>query len=322
MKKIIFFAAVIFALISNQGGAQITDSSKSKIQNMELENFDKLWDYNKPAETEVKFRAILDRVKPEDDLSYYVQLFTQIARTQGLQRKFDDAHKTLDEAESLLTADLKLAKVRYLLERGRVYNSSGKPDTARSYFDQAFELAKEIGEDFYAVDALHMIAITEKPEKALEWNLKAIDYTEKSTDTRAKGWLGSLYYNTGWSLFDLGKYSEALEIFKKGQQFREEKKQDSEIRIAKWCVARTLRALNKIDEALNMQRALLEEFNKIGEKDGYVFEELGECYLVLGRSDDAEKYFKSAYEELSKDDYLVNNEQKRIERIKELGKVK
>jgi tetratricopeptide (TPR) repeat protein len=312
---------LLFALALNQGLTQTTDSSETKTNNMKLENFDKLWDYNKPAETEIKFLGILDKLKPEDDLSYYVQLLTQIARTQGLQQKFDDAHKTLDKAESLLNDTLKLARVRYLLERGRVFNSSGKPDTARPYFDQAFELGKEMKEDFYAVDALHMTAITEKPEKSLEWNLKAIDYAEKSPDTRAKGWLGSLYNNTGWSLFDLAKYSEALEIFKKAQQFREEKKQDPEIRIAKWCVARTLRAMNKTEDAFAVQKALLDEFDKIGEKDGFVYEELAECYLIMGQNDSAEKYFKLAYEELSKDDWLVESEPKRIERLKELGKV-
>jgi tetratricopeptide (TPR) repeat protein len=322
MKRNLFFVATILALTTNLNLARTTDSTIIIINNMELENFDKLWDYNNPAETEKKFREILAKVKPEDDLSYYVQLLTQIARTQGLQRKFEDAHKTLEEAELLLTDDLKLAKVRYLLEKGRVHNSSGKPDSAKPYFDQAFELGKEIGEDFHAIDAMHMIAIVETQEKSLEWNLKAIDFAEKSSDTCAKDWLGSLYNNTGWSLFDVGRYEEALDIFKKSQAWWEEKKQNTETRIAKWCVARTLRAMNKIEEALNIQNALLEEFEKIGEKDGFVFEELGECNLILGKRNSAEKYFKLAYEELSKDDWLVKNEPKRIERLKKLGKVK
>jgi hypothetical protein len=49
-------------------------------------DFDKLWNFNDPAESERKFRAL-----PPD-----AEVQTQIARAQGLQRKFDEAHKTLD----------------------------------------------------------------------------------------------------------------------------------------------------------------------------------------------------------------------------------
>jgi tetratricopeptide (TPR) repeat protein len=289
---------------------------------VELENFDKLWDYNNPAGTEVKFRTILSKHKQADNPSYYVQLLTQIARTQGLQHKYEDAHKTLDEAKRLLNDNLKLAKARYLLERGRVFNTSGKPDKAKPLFIQSYELSKEIAEDFYSIDAMHMIAIAETPEKSLEWNLKAIELAENTSDKRANRWLGSLYNNTGWSLFNMEKYTEALSIFEKALKWYEEKKHDEETRIAKWSVARTLRAMNKTKEALTIQKDLMEEFNKIGEKDGYVYEELGECYLSLGKKSEAEKFFKLAYEELSKDEWLVQNETKRIERLKELGKVK
>src|SRR5687767_12230940 len=84
----------------------------------ELPDFIKLWDFSNPAKTEELFREILPKAKASGNTGYLVELMTQIARTQGLQKKFDDAHKTLDEAQALLTEDLKRAKVRYLLGRG------------------------------------------------------------------------------------------------------------------------------------------------------------------------------------------------------------
>src|SRR5262245_1505568 len=97
-------------------------------------DFDKLWDYSNPGATEEKFRALLPDAERRSDLSYLSQLLTQVARTQGLQNRFDEAHATLDGVEKMLTDDLKLARIRYLLERGRVFNSSGKPRQALPFF--------------------------------------------------------------------------------------------------------------------------------------------------------------------------------------------
>jgi tetratricopeptide (TPR) repeat protein len=136
-------------------------------------DFDSLWDYDKPAETEMKFRELLPAIH---NPSHHVQLLTQIARAEGLQRKFDAAHQTLDNAEKFLTPDLKRARIRYLLERGRAFNSSGQPDKAQPLFQQAYELAQAEREDFYAVDAAHMLAIVEPPEQQLAWNRRHLSH--------------------------------------------------------------------------------------------------------------------------------------------------
>jgi hypothetical protein len=56
-----------------------------------------------------------------------------------------------------------------------------------------------------------------------------------------------------------------------------------------------------------------------GESDGYVFEELGECLLLLGRPGEARLFFARAYAELSRDSWLAESEPARLERLKELG---
>lgn len=286
-----------------------------------LADFDALWDYNNPEQTEIKFRELIPTAKQSDNLSYYAQLLTQIARTQGLQYKFEDAHQTLDSVETILTDDLILARIRFLLERGRVYNSSNYPDKAKPLFLEALEIAEANKKDFYAIDAIHMLQIVEPPEKQIEWANKTIELAEKSTDQRAKNWLGPLYNNTGWTYHDLKEYDRALEMFKKSLKLREESNNIYSIIIAEWCIARTYRSLSRIDEALDIQSALEKEIEEEGfEPDGYVFEELGECLLLLGEKEEAQKYFKLAYDILSKDEWLVRNEHKRLERLKELGK--
>jgi tetratricopeptide (TPR) repeat protein len=281
-------------------------------------DFDSLWDYDRPGETELKFRELLPAVH---DPSHRAQLLTQIARAEGLQRKFDDAHLTLNEAESFITPDLTRAAIRCLLERGRVFNSSGQPEQAKPFFKQAYERALALGEDLYAVDAAHMLAIVAPPEQQLEWNLRAIEMAEKSDDPRARNWLGSLLNNLAWTYHDAGQYETALDTFQKALKWREQQGDAKATRIARWCVARALRSLKRIDEAYAIQTALLREYEAIGEKSGYVYEELAECLHALGRDSEAQPYFALAYDDLSKDSWLVNHEAQRLQRLKELGKV-
>lgn len=313
MKKIFVSLAVLLI-------AGCSTESETKKEVKPLTDFDALWDYNDPARTEVKFRELLPGAKESSDKSYYAQLLTQIARTEGLQRKFEDAHQTLDTVEVLLTDELIVAKIRYLLERGRVYNSSNQPDKSKPLFLEAWELGVAKGEDFYAIDAAHMLGIVEPPEKQLEWAGKAIELAEKSTDQRARNWLGSLYNNTGWTYHDLKQYNKALELFEKSLRWREGKNDEEGIRIAKWTIARTYRSLGRIEKALQIQRELEKEFEQKGiEHEGYVFEELGECLLLLQNEDEARKYFKLAYDLLSKNQWLVANQPERLKRLRQLG---
>ena len=282
-----------------------------------LPDFDALWDYANPAQTERKFREILPQF-PEDDPAF-LELLTQIARTQGLQRKFREAHETLDRVERRLGGTPSRARIRYLLERGRVLNSSGRPDEARPFFEQAFDLARDLNEDFYAVDALHMLAIVAPPEESLALNLQAISMAESSQQERACNWLGSLYNNTGWSYHDMGDYASALEIFEKAEAWQRTRGRVSETRIAAWTVARTLRSLGRVEEALARQMKLKEEFDSAGENDGFVLEEIGECLLALDRQQEAKPYFAKAYNLLSQDPWLTEKEPERLQRLKELG---
>jgi len=280
-------------------------------------NFDALWNYSDPHQTETRFREILLQV-PENNPAY-LELLTQIARAQGLQQKYDRAHHTLDQVERRLGDYATRAKIRYYLERGRVLNSARQPDLARPLFEQALEIAKKLSEDFYAVDALHMLAIAAAPASALDLNLRAIQLAESSDQEKARSWLGSLYNNTGWSHHALGNYESALDMFQKAEAARRSKGSVDEIRVAQWCVARALRSLKRVEEALSIQMKLKDELEADEENDGFVYEEIGECLLTLKRADEAKPYFTRAYAALSQDTSLTEKEPERILRLKDLG---
>jgi len=237
---------------------------------------------------------------------------------------FDEANKILDEVEpQLLTDDLKLAKIRYLLERGRTYNSSNQKEKARELFLKAFELGRDAGDevyDFYTIDAAHMLGIAETPEEAIKWNEKGMELAEKSKDERSKGWLGALYNNTAWTYHDEKEYAKALALFEKNVKWQAGRNNDQKLIIAKWSVGRALRSLGKIDEAVKIHNELLKEIeDKNLQEDGYIYEELGECYLILGKKEESKKNFKTAYELLSKDIWLAEYEKERLERMKKLS---
>jgi tetratricopeptide (TPR) repeat protein len=277
-------------------------------------DFDLLWDYDNPAETEAAFRAVL----PGPDDAYRLELRTQLARALGLQRRFEEAHAELDQVEKELGPDDR-TRIRYLLERGRAFNSSGDKPKAQPLFLEAFKLAQGLKEDFLAVDTAHMIAIIEPPHAALAWNEKAVALAEKSEDERARNWLGSLYNNIGWTYHGQGRFEEALIAFKKALDAREAQGKREPILIARWCVARCFRSLGRLNEAFAAQHLLLLDREEDGKPDGYVHEEIAECFLEMGRKQDAAEHFAKAHEVLSKDPWFQANEAPRLKRMLELA---
>ena len=284
-----------------------------------LPDFNALWDYERPGETEARFRDLLPAAQASGDRDYYLQLLTQVARAQGLQRKYDAAHATLDHVRELMTPDLTTVKVRYLLERGRCFNDSMNYERARASFLEAWDLARASRLDGYAVDAAHMMGIIEPGDEALAWNERAMAHANGSTDPGARRWLATLQNNIGWTYYRMGRYADALHVFEAAVALRREQGKPGPIRIARYAVAKAHRALGRIEEALAAQETLLRECELAREPDGYVHEEIGECLLALGKAKAATPHFARAYELMSKDPWFPPTESARLQRIKELG---
>ncbi|MCH7903388.1 MAG: tetratricopeptide repeat protein [Armatimonadetes bacterium] len=286
---------------------------------------DDFWDFSDPAGTEIKFREALDHA-PEDAEDYRAELITQIARTFGLRGKFEEAHELLDQVAEMLPRTGDYVETRYLLERGRAFNSAGEKQKAKELFLQAVDTSRRAKDDYLTVDVMHMLAIVEDPESALEWNLQAIQILEETKQEKAKSWIGPLSNNVAWTYHDIGEYETALSYFEKGRDYRAIEAKEPGYRIAKWAVARCKRSLGRLDEALAEQLASAAEYypefdaqSEAADIDGYIAEEIAECLLALEKNDEAKLYFSAAYKTLSKDDWLVENEPDRIARLKDLG---
>ena len=285
----------------------------------ELVVFDRLWDYAKPDETEKRFRALLPQAEASGDLDYHLQLLTQIARAEGLQGRFDDAHATLDRVEAKLERTEPATRMRYLLERGRVFNSSKRPQEARTLFLEAWAYGTREKVDYRALDAAHMLEIVERQELKLAWSERALKLAETSEDPRCRLWLGSLYNNTGWTLYYLGRHEEALALHEKCRAWHLERKNVEPALISKWAVAKCLRALRRYEEALAMQREVLEERTKLALPAGFAHEELAENLLALGRADEAKPHFVEAWALLKDLAWIDEDEPGRLARLRGLA---
>lgn len=286
-----------------------------------------MWDFDDALASYDAFTAATE-VSGESSAVGLV-LRTQTARAQGLQRDLAGASETLDAvstdldraASGIGEAETQHVRARLELERGRVLNSGGSPADARPHFDTAYTEATAAGLAGLAIDALHMSAIaagrTDGPAAAAAINAQAISVAVGSDDPAARRWLGSLLNNHGWERHDAGAYEEALQIFRRAVEIRVEQGSAREIAIARWCVGRCLRSLERYSEALEIQETLASTPAAAG--DGYVYEELGENLLALGRGDEATPYFSRAHELLSQDDWLLDDEAERLQRLATLS---
>lgn len=179
---------------------------------LEQKTLDQLWNFDDPAGSEARFRAAA--ADESYDADERAELTTQLGRAIGLQGRYEEADALLDSVD----ADEPTVAVRVLLERGRVLNSSGHAEMAVPLFEQAAELADHLGEEFLAVDALHMLAIADSAH-AETWTRSALEYASTVHDERTKRWIVSLHNNLGWTLHDAGRCTEAMVEFQLAEQW-------------------------------------------------------------------------------------------------------
>jgi tetratricopeptide (TPR) repeat protein len=261
----------------------------------------------------------------EDQLNLKtVEALIQLVRVLDLQKKPDEARVTLDQARQLFTmVDGPLrrrAEIRLLIEEGRHFSLAMTPVKAHSPLMQAWILASEVHEPFFAIEAALMLAMIQPPKSQNEWLQRALVLAENTGNLQAKLWLAQLYLIDGWRLFDLRRYEEALESFSKAAARPRDTGEMTDFMVIRWCVARVLRALNRTHEALEIQHEILAELNRTGKVNGHVFLEIAECFQLLEKTNDAKIYFESAHKELSANDWYSDNNGSELKRMHYLFK--
>ena len=255
-----------------------------------------LWDFGNPALSEQRFRQALAQAQGDDALI----LHTQIARTHSLRKDFDAARNVLRQIEPAIGTAGPEARVRYHLELGRTHASAAHDPKSltpeakaqgRHHFEAALGIARGARLDALGIDAIHMFAfIDTAPAGQLKWGQAALEVVQSSTQDSARRWEASVRNNIGVALGRLGRHEEALGQFQQALAIRERGTNAQATRVAHWMVARTLRSLQRNDEALAIQQRLEREFDAAGQTDPYVFEELEALYRARGDANKVEHY--------------------------------
>jgi len=239
---------------------------------------ERAWDFEDPAGSEARLRALLTDADGQDALV----LRTQVARALGLQQRYDEAQAGLDEVAAAASPGTE-ARVRERLERGRVLRSGGDPDRARPLFAEAAALAGRLLTGL-RIDALHMTALLAgSPAEQAALTEAVLAEARADDDPAARRWVPSLLNNLGMARHDAGDLAGALAAFEEALAVRRERGEHRETQIATWMVAWVLRLLGRDDEALRIQTALKAELEAEGATDPYVDEEIATLRQYNGR---------------------------------------
>jgi tetratricopeptide (TPR) repeat protein len=227
-----------------------------------------LWDFSDLDATEARFREQLER---EPDETGRAEVLTQLARIEGLRGDFDACARLLDRAGA--------APVRVDLERGRMLRTSGDPDAALPLFESAFARAVDERQAYLAGDAAHMAALAGDMRA---WTQRGLDYAAQEPD--AAYWRGPLLNNLGWHLHEAGAHDEAVAVFERALQARQDDtERPHEVAIARYALAVALRAAGRAQEALAQLEDAHAWAQANGVDDPYIRDELAACRAELGR---------------------------------------
>jgi tetratricopeptide (TPR) repeat protein len=239
----------------------------------------RLWDFTDLDATERRLRAAL---REETNDSGRAEVLTQLARIEGLHSRFDEANRLLGEAEALAGAS-DVARVRVLLERGRVLRLSGNLDAALPLFEEAFETALAAGQDFIAGDAAHMAALA---GDMIAWTARGLELARRSP--AAAHWVGTLLNNLGWWHAQRGEQAESLAAYRGSLEAWERHATYPYLReAARLGVARALRALGRAQEALPLLEQAVAWTQAGGHPNRAFHEELAAAYADLGLAEEA-----------------------------------
>lgn len=304
---------------------EINESSRSSGR---LDDVDSLWNPQDPAGSELAFRALLPEARQlaGAERAQLILLLSWIGRAEALQRKFAEARRSLDEAGKLLEepgAQYAVAvRIGWLIGRGHLHILEKTPSQARAFFSEAWSLATESGEDYFAVEIAQLMAVSEPAKSQREWISRAIQIAEKSQLPKTKACLCALYSSLGWKHFEMRQFENSLESFKTALESAKSVGSELEAFTAQWSIGKVLRAMSRFEEALAIQKKLVDGLGIGGRKNGRLYEEMAECLHALKRVDEAQMYFELAYRELSSDEWISDNQPVQLKRMKDLGKVK
>ncbi len=277
------------------------------------------WDINDLDKTRQNFEALLKDAMANDQQETVACALTQLARIDNKQNRFSQAQEKLASAVKLAPKDAIAPSVHIALEQGRLYRNQGDINAAKKSFQYAFATARDAKNlDYLMIDALHMLAMDEKPQAALKLVEQAQELV-KHGSAQARAWLGPLMNNLAWTFFDAGQYDDAISCFERDTAIRLELGAIDERKIADWNRAHVMRIAGKHDEALAVLKMLETEAGENGFGIAFVYEELAELAELKNDARKASDYAAKSLSAHNAVGELEKNEPEKFKRLTALA---
>ena len=309
MKYLAFLLTVVSAglLIINCGGTKMQSVNS-------LTDADQLFLAQNYDSALAAYMATADIAENEGNKSVLTESYSQIARCHLINNDIESCRQWLEKAETIASADDPAGWSRYLGVRGRLEWQQAVKETGE--YQPAVKTAAATFEDMYnyclqhslyerAVDAAHMMAIVDDPERRLAWGEKGIKAAENGG---ISGWLPALWNNHGWNLSDAGRHEEALAALLKAREYHYKTGREMSKLIADWSVGYAYRMVGQLDSAKTWMSKVYDWADSLYQADnstenaewlGLAAKEMGEIALADGNDKaDARKYFELAVNKL------------------------
>ncbi|WP_022886498.1 tetratricopeptide repeat protein [Glaciibacter superstes] len=215
---------------------------------------DSLWDFSDPDASADRFRDAAEDSSYSDIDRAVLQ--TQLARALGLAGQADQAEALLERGPGRSPDELVQARVA--LERGRLRvagDQDGEREDAVGLFTLAARKAASTGSPFLALDALHMLALTDTGHEE-EWANEGLAMLDAVSASRVRRWGVALNINLAWYLHDSGRPADALVHFERALDTANAVGTAEQQFIGQWALGRCLRSLGRTAEALVIQERL------------------------------------------------------------------
>lgn len=202
----------------------------------QLEAADKLFGERQYDDARAKYEEAVKEAADVPDNSLLAEAYAQIARTYGIEGKFEDGRPWLARAKAVASPDEPMGWSRYLGVRGRFeWQDEKDNEKAKRTFIEMYEYCKQAELFSRELDAAHMVAIVGTPDEKVEWSLNAIAAAEKGGE---KNWLGPLWNNLGWTYEERGEYDKMLEALLNARKYHYEAGNEHTQLVADFGVAR------------------------------------------------------------------------------------
>jgi len=216
------------------------------------------------------------------------------------EERIEAIRNLIDEYQSLPFTKANKREQGSLFERlGVIYDSMGQSIKAIEYFQQALEIAKDIGDKSREGADLGNLGLAyanlAQIDKAIEYFQQALEIARDIGDRGNEGvWLGNL----GLAYYSLGQINKAIEYFQQALEIDRDIGDKSGEGIDLGRLGSAYNRLGQIDKAIEYFQQALEIARDIGDKsnEGSWLGSLGLAYANLGQIDKAIEYFQQALE--------------------------